>query len=190
VEKQKKIEMLVRVASQLMPKLEYHNFRHAMRVYSEANTLALLANVGEEERFLLGSAALLHDIIFIPGRNDNEEKSAKFARQYLPKIEYSEEQAKRTGEIVLATKMPQNPQDPIEELICDADLSHLGSPDFFSQGEKLRVELNFPCVEWDKLQLEFLKGHKYFSEAGRKYLDSGKAANIAELEKRIFSAKN
>lgn len=185
-EQQRKIETLTYVARDLMPKLPYHNFSHAIDVYSAVNTFALLDSVSNEDRFLLKTAALLHDIIVVPGTKDNEERSAEFARQYLPKIKYSSEQTQRIAQLIIATKMPQNPQDYLERLLCDADLDNLGREDFLELGEKVRLELDLPEGNiWYQQQLGFLKGHKYHTEIARKLKDSGKATNIQKLEKML-----
>ena len=187
---QKKIEALMYVARDLCPKLPYHNYRHTVDVYSAVNNYASSNGVNSEEGFLLKTAALLHDIIVVPGAKDNEEKSAEFARQYLPKIGYSYEQAQRVGQLILATKMPQNPNNYLERLLCDADLDNLGRPDFLELGEKVRSEIGLPGGEkWYQQQLGFLKSHKYHTEIARKLRGSGKAANIQRLEKMLQEEK-
>jgi len=185
-EQQRKIETLIYVVRDLMPKLPYHNFSHAIDVYSAVNTFAFLDGVNNEDRFLLKTSALLHDVIFVPGSKDNEERSAEFARQYLPKIGYSSEQTQRVGQLILATKMPQNPRDYLECLLCDADLNNLGREVFFELGEKLRLELGLPeGVKWYQQQLGFLQGHEYHTEIARKLRNSGKATNIQKLKKML-----
>jgi len=185
-EYQKKIETLTYTVRELMPKLPYHNFRHAIDVYSAVNTLAKLGRVSYENRFLLGTAALLHDIIFVPGKKNNEEKSAEFARQYLPGIGYPIEQVEQVERLILATKMPQNPNSYLEKIICDADLDNLGRSDFFEYGAKLKIELNVLDNEkWNQQQLQFLKNHQYHTEVARKLRNLGKAANIRKLEKLL-----
>ncbi len=189
-EYQKKIETLTSVAGELMPKLPYHNFRHAIDVYSAANAIALLGEVSYEDRFLLKTAALLHDIIVVPGLRDNEERSAEFAMQYLPKIGYSTNQAGKVGKLILATKMPQNPNGFLEQVLCDADLDNLGRPDFFELGEKVRLELGLSDNEkWYQQQLQFIKNHQYHTEIARKLRDAGKAVNIQRLEKMLQELK-
>lgn len=189
-EYQKKIEFVKGIARALTPKLPYHNFRHAIDVYSAANTLAILGKAGYKDRFLLKTAALLHDIIVVPGLKDNENRSTEFARQYLPKIGYSAEQAEKVGRLILATKMPQNPNGFLEELLCDADLDNLGRPDFFKLGEKVRIEFGLPKdKKWYQQQLQFLKGHHYHTEPAKILRNSGKQLNIQKLEKMLQEAK-
>lgn len=189
-EYQKKIETLTCVVRELMPKLPYHNLRHAIDVYSAANTLASLSKQGYENRFLLKTAALLHDIIVVPGSKYNEEKSVEFAEQYLPQIGYSAGQTQTIGKLILATKMPQNPVSFLEQILCDADLDNLGRPDFFELGEKVRIELGLGDTrKWYQQQLQFLRNHQYHTEVAKRLRDSGKAANMQRLEKMLEDLK-
>lgn len=173
------------ISQRLMPKLAYHNSRHVEDVYTAVSVLSNMERISVEERFLLKTAALLHDIILVPGNKDNEERSVEFAEIYLPKAEfgYSVNQIDLISNMILATKMPQKPIDLFGRIICDADLDNLGRPDFFDLGEKVREELNIPGGEkWQRGQLGFLKGHSYWTESAKKLRDSGKAENIEKLE--------
>jgi len=183
-EYKEKIETLICVVRELMPKLPYHNFEHVIGVCSAASTLALLGGINHEDTFLLKTAALLHDI------RNNEERSAEFARQHLLKIGYSYDQAEKVGKLILATKMPQNPNGFLEQVLCDADLDHLGRPDLFELGEKIRLELGLPYnKKWYKQQIQFIRNHRYHTEIARKLRDSGKAANIKKYEKMLRGLK-
>ncbi len=187
---QRKIETLMYTAQDLMPKCPYHNFSHAIDVYSAVNRLALLDNVSYKDRFLLKTAALLHDIVFVSRAKNNEKRSAEFASQYLPKIGYSVQEVQKAGQLILATKMPQKPNDYLERLLCDADLDNLGRPDFFELGKKVRMELCLPDnEEWYQQQLGFLRNHEYHTDVARKLRDSGKQLNIQKLEKMLGEGK-
>jgi len=189
-EQYRKIETLICVARVLMPKLPYHNFKHAVDVYTAATTLASLEGASHEDIFLLQTAALLHDIIVVPGAKDNEEKSAEFAKQFLPRIGYLPIQAEKIGRLILATKLPQNPTGFLEQVLCDADLDNLGRPDFFELGEKVAEELRLPKNgKWYLRQLEFLKSHQYHTKEASKLRNPGKAANIQRLEKMLQGSK-
>jgi predicted metal-dependent HD superfamily phosphohydrolase len=181
---QRRIERLTYVVADLMPKLPYHNFKHAMDVYSAANTLALLEKVNPHDRHLVKTAGLLHDII--QSGKGHEERCAEFARQYLPNIGYSLDEAREVGRLILPTKMPQKPSDLLERIICDADLYNLGGLDFFQRGEELRKEFGLPSGEkWYQTQLDFLQSHIYHTETARRLRDSGKRANIAKLKELL-----
>lgn len=186
---QNKIELTAYTARELMPRLPYHNLRHALNVCRIADRFAALENVDYERKFLLKTAALLHDIIYHVGRKDNEERSAEFARGYLPKIGYSVKQADKVAELILATKMPQMPKNLLEKIICDADLNVLGGDDFLNWNERLRNEWGIKKGEgWYAAQVEFLQNHHYHTGGARKMRDEGKKRNI-EIFKRMLGGK-
>lgn len=187
---QRRIRALKYTVKTLMPKIPYHNFNHALDVCSAVNTLALLDKVNYKNRFLLKTAALLHDIIFIPGAKDNEEKSAEFAKQYLTRIGYSAQEAQKVGQLILATKIPQNPKNYLEKSLCDADLDNLGRADCFDQREKVRLEFNAPKNrEWYQQILQLLENHKYHTKVARKLRNKGKHLNIQKLKRILQEGK-
>ncbi len=182
---QDKINRVEALARVIMPNLPYHNFGHAKRVYDAVSILPYAEYLRPAEKFLLKTAALLHDVFYNIKGNDNEQRSAELAISALQTSDfgYTPEQAARVGELIMATRMPQCPANLLEKTICDADLENLGSPDFFSLGEKVREELGIqPGEEWLRSQLNFLQNHKYHTESARRLRDARKAENIAKLQ--------
>src|SRR5690606_41792165 len=83
------------------------------------------------------------------------------------------EQIKKICGMIMATKVPQQPQNHLEEIICDADLDYLGREDFFIIGDKLFAELSMYGIlsteeEWNSLQVRFLEAHNYFNKTAIK----------------------
>jgi uncharacterized protein len=182
---QDKINRVEALARVIMPELPYHNFEHAKRVYTAVSIFSYTECLCPEEKFLLRTAALLHDVFYDPKKNDNEQKSAELAISALQTIDfgYTPKQAAKVGELIIATKMPQHPDNLLEGVICDADLDNLGGPDFFTLGEKVREELGIQSDEkWLRSQLNFLQDHRYHTESARRLRNSGKAENIAKLQ--------
>ena len=144
-----------------------------------------------QDAFVLGDGRFMPDFEKeLEGMKDNEEKSAEFAEVYLPLILYTPLKIQTIKSLVLATKMPQNPNNYLEQLLCDADLDNLGRLDFFELGEKVRIELGIPDNEkWYEQQLKFLTNHQYHTDVARTLRDSGKEANVKKLEKMIQEAK-
>lgn len=175
------------------PKLAYHCVNHGLDVWHAVRQYALLSDIKYEEKLALETAALLHDIIVVSGANDNEEKSAAFARSYLPTLEYTTREIQTVERLILATKMPQKPSGLLEGLICDADLDNLGRPDFFELGEKIKKELGIPetpsNITWLHIQYDFLVNHRYHTEVARKLRDAGKERNIRKLERMMKEAE-
>ena len=107
-----KLRQVYETARQGMPSNAYHNFRHAEDVLGVARQLSALEGIAGEDAFVLETAALLHDYVFVIGARDNEEQSAKFAMEYLPAIGYSAEQAARVSGLVLCNKSPYKAKEP------------------------------------------------------------------------------
>jgi len=181
-----KIKAVEKLAEKLTHKGPYHNFAHELDVYRTVSLLAKLENISVEDKFLLQTAALLHDNFYQPYNLLNEEKSVERAKNHLLKIGYSIEQIRRIKALILATKMPQKPANLLEKLLCDADLDNLGRKDFFELGEKIRIEFGLSNNEEGyQRQLQFLQAHQYHTEVARKLRDTGKQENIEKLKKLL-----
>lgn len=71
-------------------------------------------------------AIAYHDVVYNPIRNDNEERSSKFAADALRRLGVDDGFIKRCQELIMATKA-HKPADNETNLFTDADLSILGS---------------------------------------------------------------
>ena len=86
----------------------------------------------------------------------------------------------------MVTKIPQQPKNLLQRIICDADLDYLGRNDFEVIGEKLRQEfLVYGVVqteeEWDRLQLKFLTSHKYHTASSQHMREPVKQMHLHSL---------
>ncbi len=182
------ISELIKILSPSYPKLPYHNFDHALDVWSVARFYAIYYELTDEKRFIIESGALIHDVVYKVDQNDNEEKSVSFANLWLPKLGYSQAQVQRTSEIVLATKWPTHPKNLLEEIICDADIDNLGRDDFFEKSCRLLKEWQVPeNLSWYNKQLQLLENNQYYTSIARKMRDEAKRENIKKLKEKIQS---
>lgn len=166
--------------------VRYHNAQHTKDVMASADHLAEKEGVGEEDLMLLKTAALFHDTGFLQQMVGHEEISCEIARKHLPHFDYSPDQIDRICRIIMATRLPQTPEDKLGEILCDADLSYLGEDDYIRQSQKLFHELRTHNLvntqeEWVVRQIEFLNQHKYFTETARKDHDIAKQKIIAKI---------
>jgi hypothetical protein len=86
----------------------------------------------------------------------------------------------------MVTKIPQQPKNLLQRIICDADLDYLGRDDFELIGDKLRQEfLAYGVVkndkEWDRLQLKFLASHKYHTASSQRDREPVKQMHLHSL---------
>jgi len=169
--------------------LTYHNYQHVINVITATDYLLQKESVPEEDRWMILTAALLHDSGFLQTYQNHEEVSCDFARDILPGFDYGEECIEEICRMIMATKIPQTPQDRYGEIICDADLFYLGTDDFVPVANNLFIELkSIGAVktekEWDEKQLSFLHQHQYFTKTAVTELAPKKAANVKDLEEK------
>ncbi|GAA4469553.1 hypothetical protein GCM10023093_29220 [Nemorincola caseinilytica] len=188
-EKAKKF-ILNKLKKELPKNLTYHSLGHIKDVYKAAEQLAELEKVEGEDLTLLLTAVLFHDSGFLVQQKEHEKLGCDIARQYLPEYDYTAEQVERICGMIMATRIPQTPHNKLEKIICDADLDYLGRDDFFKIGNYLFDEL---CMyglintenEWNKLQVRFLEGHKYFTTSAKKLRKAKKEEHLALIRSKI-----
>jgi predicted metal-dependent HD superfamily phosphohydrolase len=168
----------------------YHNWNHTKRVVRVVKSIGNATRLEEDDIEILQIAAWFHDIGYIDVSDGHEEKSAEYARNFLAEIEYPRDKIEKVERCILATKVPQNPKSKIEEVICDADLHHLGSEGFFETNELFRVEyekqINKPVtdMEWYEKNIQFFANHNYFTSYAKDKFGEQKSKHLAKLQKR------
>lgn len=166
----------------------YHNFHHTISVVDSVYNLAANEGLSEEDTEILVLAAYLHDIGFSKDPENHEEFSKAMARQFLEENNYPEDRITKVIECIDATRMDWKGKGKLCQMVKDADLSGLASPDFEKTTEQLRKELVFrdkaiiDKQSWIKENIEFLKNHHYLSASGRDLYEEGKKANLQKLE--------
>lgn len=184
--------------NELSPEVVYHNYEHTFEVVKNANEIGIAENISEDNLEVLLLAAWFHDTGFIKGFENHEEKSKKIAKEYLKQKDFSEEKIEKINALIDATKLPQKPKNKLEEIICDADLYHLGSESFSEKSNLLRSEWEQLCnkyftdVEFLTENERFLKSHKYFTNYAFANLNEQKTKNWLKVQKdlRKTIAKN
>lgn len=160
--------VLKKLQNELAPHLTYHNAQHTLNVLEATAHLIETEKVPAPAHWLLLTAALFHDTGFLKSYKNHEEHSCEVAKEILPGFGYTPDIIDRTCDLIMATKLPQSPSDHLQQIICDADLYYLGSPNFFRDSENLYKELQEEEIvsnrdEWNFRELTFLKAHQYFT---------------------------
>ena len=185
-----------KLSRELSPELTYHGLHHTLDVLNSVEELCHLEGITDYESLLVKTAALYHDAGFLIGSNNHEEYSCQIASYYLPAFGYTKKEISRINRMIMATKIPQSPQDQLSQLLCDADLDYLGRDDFYSIGHSLYEELRSRSVieeemTWKKIQVDFLEQHEFFTEANKRRRAPKKEGFLKELrEELIFLEKN
>lgn len=179
--------ILDKLASELSDQLYYHGLHHTLDVLEVTEELCALMHVNAYETILLKTAVLFHDAGFIDSSVEHEARGCQIAREHLPGYGYRENEIERICGMITATKIPQRPQNQLEEIICDADLDYLGRSDFHDIGSTLFKELCAFGVldseeEWNRIQVRFLESHGFFTPVNKKRRRPEKLRHLADLK--------
>lgn len=105
-------------------------------------------------------ALWLHDVIYNPRKNNNEEMSSMFAKELLSRIGVSSTDSKSVSELIMATKHPFIPTNEEQQYIIDIDLAVLGSsPEKYDQySEQIEMEYtHIPSFLYKRGRLKVLE---------------------------------
>ena len=181
-------ETIVRHLEQNLPvDLFYHGIHHTLDVFDAVLIVAKNEKIdSDEDLALLKTAALFHDSGFTIEASKHEEFGCDLAREILPACDYSDGQIDQICGMIMATKIPQQPLNLLECIICDADLDYLGRDDFFKIGDTLYQELKAynkiqDVLQWNQLQISFLSNHQYHTEFSRGNREIKKQENLKEV---------
>lgn len=182
--------IIQKLRDELPGHLSYHSVTHVKDVIQAAESIAQNEGITGDTLTLIMTAALFHDTGFIYGSKNHEERSCEIAASYLPDYGYSDDDITLIQGMIMATKIPQSPQNHLEEILADADLDYLGRDDFFVIGDKLYEELAmFGIVQtendWNSLQKKFLENHHYFTHTAISMRQQKKDENLAIIKNKL-----
>jgi uncharacterized protein len=171
----------------LPPFYYYHNHVHTLFVLESALEIGRAEVCTNNELDLLAAAALWHDTGHIVRYTHHEEESCKLARQYLPDYGFAKDGIERICGMIMATQLPQSPQNKLEAIIADADLAYLGTDLAAAEAGKLYKELLYrhPSLtkeKWNKTQLVFLQLHHYFTKFCKETKEPAKQLYLQQLQ--------
>src|SRR5689334_6930829 len=113
---------------QVDPLFVFHNLEHTEMVVETCSLMADFYSLTEDEKIILLLAAWFHDTGYSGGTAEGHEtESIRHATRFLHLQEVDEAKIQRVSSCIEATRMPQSPITQIEKILCDADLSNLGS---------------------------------------------------------------
>ncbi len=162
--------ILDKLRNELPKNLYYHSYGHVMDVLQAAIMYAQMENISERDTILLKTAVLFHDSGFIFQSKDHEDVGCEIVKNELPAFNYTDSEIEIISGMIMATKIPQNPKNILEQIISDSDLDYLGRDDFWDIGNTLYKELEVygflnNVEDWNRLQLKFISSHQYFTQS-------------------------
>ena len=157
-----------RLKKNLPVHLKYHSVDHTLDVYQAAQHIGIQEKISPAQMRLLLTAAAFHDSGYLFQAQGHESISCEIAREELGAFGYDKDEINIICDMIMSTKIPQQPKAFLAEILCDADLDYLGRPDFLILGENLFEEmLHLGSINgrnaWNELQIKFLSSHHFFT---------------------------
>ncbi|MBW1299096.1 Pycsar system effector family protein [Aquimarina litoralis] len=166
----------------------YHNYTHTKRVFKSTKEIIDNTSISEEDTYILLLTALLHDTGYSESLDNHEEHSVRISSEFLKDQNVSQEIIDKVSELIMATKMDYQPTNLLEEIIRDADASHLAKGYFQETSDFLRQEFEhhhkekYSTSDWLKINIDFLKNkHEYYTEYAIKNWQPKKEAHLLEI---------
>lgn len=158
-----------RLLNEIPQHYKYHSLRHTLDVVEMSTWIGHAEGLSEEDMNVLKIAALFHDSGYLITRKEHEQASCVIFRETAAGYDFPEATKLIIEGCILATTIPQRPNNLLERIICDADLDYLGRDDFPEIAEMLFEEL-MNCGEilsreqWNKIQVDFIGKQVYHTE--------------------------
>jgi len=180
------------IISEKLPKgIVYHNLDHTKEVVATTEEIGKNSGLSSDDMEMLLIAAWFHDSGITETYSNHEEKSAQIAREFLAMNKYPDEKINTVSNLIIVTKIPQNPKNLLEEIICDADISHIGRKGFNTRSQLLRAEWEtlqnkkITDFEWLKSNIEFVAGNKFRTRYAKQNFEKQRLKNLDKLQKKL-----
>jgi len=173
----------------------YHNLSHTAEVVKIALEIARASGINEEDLESVLIASWFHDVGYIVKCDGHEDIGKNYAKEFLEEKNYPEDKIQTVLSLIEATRMPRSPKNLLEEIICDADLYHLGTNEFETKGDLLKKEIELKQgttisdEEWLEKSRKFLEEHKFYTPFAKNRFGTQKNINKAKLEKKLKKIK-
>ncbi len=179
----------------LKPGFSYHTIDHTRQVVYACREIGINCNLSAAEIDVLVLAAWFHDLGYIQKYDGHEEESINMAKEFFSDKDLPSDIKDQILSLIEATKMDHIPRDLMEEVIKDADLYNLATPEALDNSDAIRSEwvlfrkMELSDKKWEKFNLNFFKQHIYYTQYGKAVLEERKQKNIKKLKKRIKKMK-
>lgn len=178
-------------ANHTNPKIVYHNSEHTKAVVNAATQISNHYQLSDHDFFVTVTAAYFHDLgYYVAEAKGHESRSAELAQEFLTQLEVDEATINQVKGCILATKIPQQPQNLLEQIVCDADLFHFGTDEFGERNKLMRKEteitkdITIDKNDWRKSTITFLESHHFNTDYAKLLLDKTKSENLEKLLKK------
>ena len=167
----------------------YHNLEHTQRVVESVKILSENENISTEDQKYLILAAWFHDVGYCKSCSKHESIGEEIAREFFTQHQVDSNEVEKVTQLIKATDFQSAPRNLLEQIIKDADTSHIGSEDFFEVTEGLRKECKevnqskISKLKWAEGNIEFLENqHQFYTSFALKNWQPIKEKNIKKTK--------
>lgn len=167
----------------------FHDLEHTVQTVAAVHMIGEGFHLDQRDMLVLQLATWFHDTGYFDGPNEHEARSCTIAEQYL-RGKISDDELESVFGCIRATKVPQQPNNLLEQIICDGDLSHLGMESYWDRTGKFRQELILTRKsimseqDWVDFELNFMLNHNYHTAVANELFNKRKAKHIQQLLKQ------
>ena len=179
-------KVLSLLREELSDDLCYHGLAHTLDVLKVCNAYIRRLKLSREQALLLRTGALCHDLGFTVSYAAHEDHGIGLAINYMREYGFTARERRVVVGLIRATKVPQNPENLLERILCDADLDYLGRDDYERISHLLLRELKHFGVdlsesEWREKQINFLENHHYHTPYAQKHREPVKQEHLRRI---------
>ncbi|NNE28941.1 MAG: HD domain-containing protein [Saprospiraceae bacterium] len=174
--------------TELADSMHYHNLEHTIGMWQSAKELSNMEGLNPKEKEWVEIAALFHDVGFTKTYLGHEEASQEIAKSFLLGKNYPGDEIAKVGELIQSTEMGRAKEGVMQQILGDADLSHISSKAYFKKKDALREEWklnNYKILtdeDWKNLNIIFFESHEFLTDAANALYLPGKKKNYKKLK--------
>lgn len=182
--------IIKRLKKELNPDLKYHSLDHTLDVCKASVVLAKMEGVSGKNLLLIKTAALYHDAGLLIKYKEHETISCLIVKEVLPRFNFKTKDINLICGMIMATRIPQQPYNLYDKILCDADLDYMGRDDFFMNAIRLKHEwMNYGIIttlkQWYHIQIDFLEKHRFLTNSAIKLRQEKKMLHLAQIKELL-----
>lgn len=173
----------------------FHSIHHTREVVEAAKSIGSYCSLDPYDLELVIISCWFHDTGFGISPFNHKDHSASIAKNFLETRKYPDKNIKKVVGCIRATQLPQNPLNILEAVVCDADMYHLSTSDYWHKNQLLKKETELIIKkkirndQWCNENLNFLSQHQYHTEYGNSVLTKHKRAHLMQNVQNLESLK-
>lgn len=166
----------------------FHNYNRAVTIVRHCTTLGVQMNLKKEESKTLHLAAWFLETGYSRDYDNYQSASVTIANAYLEEKGVDEDVTKSIEELILSTRVPEQPVTLMAQVLCDARMYYLAEKNLLLHIENLRTERLAVCKkeysdkEWLLENINTTNNYFYFTSAAKELLEKKKQKQKSLLQ--------